>query len=789
LIHRRKEMKKGALVLLSIIFMMGSEVLPVYPQGAPMPFRIGGTVTLDGTQITQATDDGLVIKVTKQDGTNYADVNGNAPEDKDGLNASNWYTINIPIYKATIQPQGAKPGETAIIHVYRNSQEFQVTKPSNGQITIGDEGKVSQIDLTVATVTAETVSTPATPSGQGSGTTGTSYTYSTGGSSSSKGHSVQYYFDWGDGTNSGWLATGQTSASKSWSSAGTYNVKAQTRCASDTSVTSSWSGTLSVTISAPTPETISPPTTPSGPGSGTTGASYTYSTGGSSSSKGHSVQYYFDWGDGTNSGWLATGQTSASRSWSSAGTYNVKAQARCASDTSVTSGWSGTLSVTITQTTSQCKYFHEDFSTPPVNSWKYSHANWSVQGGKLNVNQIDSNYMASAESSFSPSDSFAVDVDVEVVSPGQGGGFSIYPLTAGSAYFKVDGRNVDGVAAIFFLDTGNTYLLRWDVSASEWYYSTKVTLNNPVTSVGIAYSKDAITLRINKQETSLKFSGSFTNVPSLINRLWLSAQGTGTHLRFDNVCADPLSSPQGPNLTPYKPKNWSDKIVVSKTTGTNEDSSTLTPTDTLYVDWAAINNGSAATSGTFYTDLYVDGALKKSWSTANPLEPNYYVYVEDHSIGSLSAGTHTLKLVAVSTRAVNESSETDNEYTKTITVTGNQDGPDLTAAWISATQTCKTSSKGKSCKLSASLLVANLGNRQAPSATIEISLVDDAGSTVIKQLSTGKLKAYGLKTLRISYTLPLGLSCSGSDLVAVIDPDELIEELDKDNNFTTYTIP
>ncbi len=33
--------------------------------GIPMPFRIGGTVTLDGLPITQANDDGLVLQVTK----------------------------------------------------------------------------------------------------------------------------------------------------------------------------------------------------------------------------------------------------------------------------------------------------------------------------------------------------------------------------------------------------------------------------------------------------------------------------------------------------------------------------------------------------------------------------------------------------------------------------------------------------------------------------------------------------------------------------------------------------
>ena len=47
---------------------------------------------------------------------------------------------------------------------------------------------------------------------------------------------------------------------------------------------------------------------------------------------------------------------------------------------------------------------------------------------------------------------------------------------------------------------------------------------------------------------------------------------------------------------------------------------------------------------------------------------NVYGYVTDYSIGSLSAGTHTIKVVADSTGAVGESYESDNEYTKTITV-------------------------------------------------------------------------------------------------------------------------
>lgn len=113
----------------------------------------------------------------------------------------------------------------------------------------------------------ESVSTPSIPTGPFNGTTGTIYTYSTGGSSTSLGHSVQYLFDWGDGTNSNWLPVGQTSASKSWPLAGNYNAKAQARCSIHTTNISSWSESLPITIiqpdtAPPTPNPLTWGTTP-----------------------------------------------------------------------------------------------------------------------------------------------------------------------------------------------------------------------------------------------------------------------------------------------------------------------------------------------------------------------------------------------------------------------------------------------------------------------------------------------------------------------------------------------
>jgi len=135
---------------------------------------------------------------------------------------------------------------------------------------------------------------------------------------------------------------------------------------------------------------------------------------------------------------------------------------------------------------------------------------------------------------------------------------------------------------------------------------------------------------------------------------------------YKNTMGRACPSGARPNLTPYHPLGWSDKIVVSKVAGTNTDSSPLAASDTLYVDWAVINAGAVATSSTFYISLYVDGVQKAAWDTA--LDPNYYAYVADYSIGSLNAGTHTIKIVADVTGVIDEGNEDDNEYTKTITI-------------------------------------------------------------------------------------------------------------------------
>lgn len=233
-----------------------------------------------------------------------------------------------------------------------------------------------------------------------------------------------------------------------------------------------------------------------------------------------------------------------------------------------------------------------------------------------------------------------------------------------------------------------------------------------------------------------------------------------------------------PNLTPYQPQGWPDKIVVSGTKRMQSDGSPLSPTGVLYVDFAVMNNSEVSIPSTFSIALYVDGILTGTW-TVDGLDSHSYAFVPDYSIGPLVPGTHTLRIVADSTGVISESDEGDNAYTKTIVVSA----PDLTGEWVSPpAQSCRSSARGQSCRLTGSLKVSNIGQWKAASSYVDIYLSGVDGDPPIKRISTGILKPGASKTLKINYSLPLNGTAKGKSFRAVIDPDNTVQESDETNN-------
>jgi hypothetical protein len=129
-----------------------------------------------------------------------------------------------------------------------------------------------------------------------------------------------------------------------------------------------------------------------------------------------------------------------------------------------------------------------------------------------------------------------------------------------------------------------------------------------------------------------------------------------------------LTLAQLPNLAPYKPAGWSDKIVAATDSSSTLDAGIINSDQDVYVSWAVVNN---ATTGNivqrFYTYLYLDGVLNHSWFT-DSLNAGFYVYVTGYDIGKLASGPHTLRIDTDATSVVPESNKNDNSYTKNIMV-------------------------------------------------------------------------------------------------------------------------
>lgn len=231
-------------------------------------------------------------------------------------------------------------GHAVLVVGYNDSGEYFQVKNSWGS-NWGESGyfKISYDDVTddvqfggyacIASVPyteypeTETVSQPGSPAGETFPIRNVSYVYSTSGATSNLGHTVEYQFDWGDGSYSSWSTT--TTASHAWSSDGEKSITVTARCQTHTEIQNA-SEALIVNVQTPV-EIISKPGTPSGNSRPTRGVDYAYVTSGASSNLGHGIEYQFDWGDGSCSEWSVS--KTASHSWSSFGEKPIQVIARC----------------------------------------------------------------------------------------------------------------------------------------------------------------------------------------------------------------------------------------------------------------------------------------------------------------------------------------------------------------------------------------------------------------------------------------------------------------------------
>jgi hypothetical protein len=229
-------------------------------------------------------------------------------------------------------PSGAM---ATISHAFDSTGSYSIKVMAKDQF--GTESGFST-PLSVSISAGDPPDIPSAPSGTTNGMHGTLYEYSTSSFDPNMGDQISYWFDWGDGSNSGWVGPynpGQVATdSNIWDEPGSFDVKVKAKDLAGSE--SGWSSITTVDMGNTPPDT---PRRPNGPMDGVVGINYQYSTT-TTDPEGDNIAYLFDWGDGTDSGWTTM---SSYHSWSAPGTYQVRVKAKDWDQ----SDWSPALPVTI----------------------------------------------------------------------------------------------------------------------------------------------------------------------------------------------------------------------------------------------------------------------------------------------------------------------------------------------------------------------------------------------------------------------------------------------------------
>jgi len=129
---------KGHQLILFSFFLLFALSFPITSYAIGPPARIYGTISVNGSMLTQDTDTGYSIVVTRSDGSHYQPV----ILDNDGLTET-YYVIDLTLDS----PDGPNTNDTALLRVYRKGTALTVISPANGEFTVGSMGSLTQIDI------------------------------------------------------------------------------------------------------------------------------------------------------------------------------------------------------------------------------------------------------------------------------------------------------------------------------------------------------------------------------------------------------------------------------------------------------------------------------------------------------------------------------------------------------------------------------------------------------------------------------------------------------------------
>jgi hypothetical protein len=154
------------------------------------------------------------------------------------------------------------------------------------------------------------------------------------------------------------------------------------------------------------------------------------------------------------------------------------------------------------------------------------------------------------------------------------------------------------------------------------------------------------------------FRHSFPTLVALFFVLWFSHRARA-------------QSSSSANLLVSQPAGWSGPLIVATQTARTNDSSPVLAGDSIYLSWGITNSGSGrvGAGSNIVTSIFVDDAPRLKSTNVAPDLAGSIVSNRDILIGSLSAGSHQIRIEVDSANWISEANETDNSYERTVNVT------------------------------------------------------------------------------------------------------------------------
>jgi len=187
------------------------------------------------------------------------------------------------------------------------------------------------------------------------------------------------------------------------------------------------------------------------------------------------------------------------------------------------------------------------------------------------------------------------------------------------------------------------------------------------------------------QSTWTTAAFDLTSVPVLGNlcgqsQVWFAlrfvSDGSGSGLPgayVDEIVIQKDVLPAIPDLAPYMPAGWTDKLPVGSTQLAGDAAHTYSGpfynNQVLYFNWASLNQGTGA-AGAYRVHVEVTGTGGGTWDwdiSNNPVNQYWYL-LTDQSVGPLAAGSHTFKIWTDYLGTVSESNESNNYYERIISI-------------------------------------------------------------------------------------------------------------------------